>query len=139
MFQHILVPTDFSEESKRAFDIAKKIVSPEGGRVTLLHVIEIIADTTFEEFKSFYLQLEKRADKHLDEMEAGEKSKKFIVEKKILYGNRVREIVTFAQENQVDLILLNSHKINMNDTGRGWGTISYKVGIASQCPVMLVK
>jgi nucleotide-binding universal stress UspA family protein len=139
MFRHILVPTDFSEESKRAFDIAKSIVVPDDVTVTLLHVIEIIADTTFEEFESFYLQLETRADKQLNEMEASEKSGKFTIQKKVLYGNRVREIVTFAQENKVDLIILNSHKININDPGRGWGTISYKVGIASQCPVLLVK
>jgi nucleotide-binding universal stress UspA family protein len=139
MFQHILVPTDFSEESKRAFGIAKSIVSPDKGLVTLLHVIEIIADTTFEEFQPFYLQLEKRAEQHLDEMEDSEKGGNLSIQKKILYGNRVREIVKFAEDNQVDCIILNSHKINLNDPGRGWGTISYKVGIASQCPVMLVK
>ncbi|MBA3028567.1 MAG: universal stress protein [Proteobacteria bacterium] len=139
MFQHILVPTDFSEESKRAFEIAKSIISPDSGTITLLHVIEIIADTTFEEFESFYLQLETRAEKHLDEMAPSEKNETFTIQKKVLYGNRVREIVAFALDHQVDLIILNSHKINMQDPGKGWGTISYKVGIASQCPVMLVK
>lgn len=139
MFQHILVPTDFSAESKRAFDIAKTIVSSEGGVLTLLHVIEIIADTTFDEFKSFYLKLEERAVSHLDEWIDASSGHEFPVEKKIMYGNRVGEIIKFARESKVDLIILSSHKIDVDDPGRGWGTISYKVGILSQCPVMLIK
>ena len=139
MFQHILVPTDFSEESKRAFDIAGNIVDPEKGIVSLLHVIEIIADTTFEEFESFYLELEKRAEKHLEQWAKTQDNHRIAIEKKILYGNRVSEIVRFAEEHRVDLIVLNSHKVDVNDPGKGWGTISYKVGIMSQCPVLLVK
>jgi universal stress protein A len=139
MFSHILVPTDFSIGSEHAFDIAKTIVKPDKGILSLLHVIEIIADTTFDEFESFYLQLENRAEKHMDEWLKKLDNPDFTIEKKILYGNRVSEIVRFAEEHQVDLIVLNSHKVDVKDPGKGWGTISYKVGILSQCPVMLVK
>ena len=139
MFQHILVPTDFSDESEKAFQIAGDIIDPEKGVISLLHVIEIIADTTFEEFESFYLELEKRAEKQLDEWAKRQDNHRVTIEKKILYGNRISEIVRFAQEHQVDLIALNSHKVDVTDPGRGWGTISYKVGILSQCPVLLVK
>ena len=139
MFQHILVPTDFSDESEHAFHIAKDIVDPETGVISLLHVIEIIADTTFEEFESFYVELEKRAEKHLEEWAKKLDNHSVTVEKKILYGNRVSEIVRFAEEHQVGVIVLNSHKVDVTDPGKGWGTISYKVGILSQCPVLLVK
>ena len=139
MFEHILVPTDFSEDSKRAFDIALNIAGLEGGKITLLHVIETIAHTTFEEFGSFYARLEKHAKKSMDEWMARNKKSDVLVEKKILYGNRVREIVRFAEENQASLIILNSHKIDMDSPGRGWGTISYQVGLISDCPVMLIK
>ncbi len=139
MFQHILVPTDFSTQSKRAFDIALNIARLGDGKVTLLHVIEMIADSTFEEFESFYTKLENRAGKSMDKWVAGKPSDAVSVEKKIVYGNRAEEIVKFAESCQVDLIILNSHKINLNDPAGGWGTISYKVGILSSCPVMLVK
>jgi len=56
-----------------------------------------------------------------------------------LAGNRVKEILSFSQEHEIDLIVLNSHKIDFKDPSQGWGTISYKVGILSRCPVMLVK
>lgn len=139
MFDHILVPTDFSEDSKKAFDIALNIARLEGGKITLLHVIEIIAHTTFEEFESFYAKLEKHANKSMDEWMARNKKGDILVEKKILYGSRVREIVRFSGENQVSLIILNSHKVDVENPGRGWGTISYQVGLLSDCPVMLVK
>ena len=139
MFDHILVPTDFSQQSRQAFDIAYRIANPKQGRVTLLHVIEMIADSTFEEFDAFYTKLEKRAVKSMDEwIQQGVQSDLFI-EKRILYGNRTAEIVKFAVNNQVDLIVLNSHKIEMNNPGRGWGTISYQVGLLSDCAVMLLK
>ena len=40
MFEHILVPTDFSEKSKKALEIAVKMTRYEDiHKVTLLHVI----------------------------------------------------------------------------------------------------
>ncbi len=139
MFEHILVPTDFSEESQRAFDAALHIAYPDKSRVTLLHVIEVIADATFEEFEAFYTKLEKRALKSMDEWVKRCSQRNLLIEKKILYGNRTGEIVKFAVKNQIDLIVLNSHKIEIDSPGRGWGTISYQVGLLSDCAVMLLK
>ena len=139
MFKHILVPTDFSPNSKQSIDIALNISELNNGGVTLLHIIEIIADTSFEEFESFYTKLENKAWKNMDDLVDHLEEKHPEIEKKVIYGNRINEIVKFADEHSVDLIVMNSHKIDINNPGKGWGTISYKVGILSNCPVMLVK
>jgi nucleotide-binding universal stress UspA family protein len=139
MFDHILVPTDFSDESRQAFDIALHIAVPNQSRVTLFHVIEVIAGATFEEFEGFYSRLEKRALKSMDEWIQRSAQHDLLIEKIILYGNRAGEIVKFAANHQVDLIVLNSHKIDVENPGRGWGTISYQVGLLSDCAVMLIK
>ena len=34
---------------------------------------------------------------------------------------------------------MSSHKLPLRRGGENWGTISYKVGILSRCPVLLVK
>ena len=60
-------------------------------------------------------------------------------EKQILYGKRVYEILNFAAEHGVDLIIMSSHKLDPENVTEGWGTISFKVGVLSHCPVMLVK
>ncbi len=139
MFKNILVPTDFSDEDNAALDIAVKLCSIENGKIHLLHVIEFIANATFDEFKDFYTRLEKRSFVDLNGMIAQFRGRQADIEAAVIYGNRAQEILRFAQENQIDLIVMKSHRIDVEDRAQGWGTISYKVGILAQCPVMLVK
>jgi len=139
MFKHILVPTDFSEQSKHAFDIAAKMVRCEGGTISLLHVIETISGTTFDEFEGFYTKLEKRAWNLMDTFMVPYKDSHVKIAPKILYGNRTEQILKSALDHDINLIVMNSHKIRREDPVQGWGTISYKVAVLSQCPVMLVK
>ncbi len=54
MFKQILVPTDFSKKNTQAIDIAVRLALEDNATVHILHVIEAIADTTFEDFKDFY-------------------------------------------------------------------------------------
>jgi nucleotide-binding universal stress UspA family protein len=139
MFRNILVPTDFSDGDGHALDIAVKLCSMGNGKIHLLHVIEVIANTTFEEFKDFYTKLEKRSFKDLNEMIAQFGASDADILPTVIYGNRAQEILRYANENQIDLIIMKSHRIDVEDRAQGWGTISYKVGILAQCPVMLVK
>lgn len=139
VFKQILVPTDFSKGSRQTLDIAYKIGLTEKRKIYLLHVIEILADTTFEQFKDFYARLERRAQKQMGTLTKRYQGGQVQVFQKIVYGNRVREILKFARDNKIDLIVMNSHKIDPQDPGQGWGTISYKVGVLSHVPVMLVK
>ena len=139
MFKHILVPSDFTERSVKALDIAAKMAPYNLSRITLLHVIETIEDTEYEEFRGFYDKLKKRAQEEMDRMAGTYADEKLVIDNVIAYGKRAIEIVRFANEKAVDLILLSSHKIDMENIGQGWGTISYKVAILANCPVMMVK
>ncbi|MFO7801377.1 MAG: universal stress protein [Desulfovermiculus sp.] len=144
MFGHILVPTDCTEATKKALDIAVKMQSLEkdhqlNQRITLLHVIEAIADDDSDEFQRFYTTLTRRAEKKMDQLCTGYAPTQANIESKVLLGSRVAEILNFVQDQEVDLILLSSHRINLENPTEGWGTISHKVGILAPCPVMLVK
>lgn len=139
MFEHILVPTDFTDDSSRALDIALNIVSRDEGKVSLLHVIETIAHSDFEEFEQFYKVLEKRAWAAMNVLVAPYQDGGAPLSPSIEYGGRVERILNFASDHHIDLIVMHSHKIRPEDPIHGWGTISYKVGVLSQCPVMLVK
>ena len=138
MFAHILIPVDLRERNHTAVEIGLQMAAQNHGRVTLLHVIELISDTTFDEFEDFYLRLEEQA---LSKMTAllGESADDDQVEQVVVYGDRVREIINYATESEAELIILSSHRINLEEPTAGWGTISHKVGILAQCPVMLVK
>ncbi len=139
MFKKILVPTDFLDNDQHALDIAVRLCSMDNGKISLLHVIEVIQNTTFEEFEDFYSGLEKRSFKGLNAIIDRLDIKDITVEPQVVYGNRTREIVRYAEENNADLIIMKSHKVDLEERSQGWGTISYKVSILAQCPVLLVK
>lgn len=138
MFNHILIPVDLNDRNRTAVDIGWQMASRNESHITLLHVIELISDATFDEFEDFYLRLEEQA---LEKMTAllGDRPEAENVSQVVVYGDRVREIINYATGNNIDLIILNSHRINLDDPTTGWGTISHKVGILAQCPVLLVK
>jgi len=139
MFKNILVPTDFLDNDQHALDIAVRLCSMDNGKIALLHVIEVIQNTTFEEFEEFYSGLEKRSFEDLNAIIDRLNIKDITVDPRVVYGNRTREIVRYAEENNVDLIIMKSHKVDLEERSQGWGTISYKVSILAQCPVLLVK
>jgi hypothetical protein len=57
----------------------------------------------------------------------------------IVYGQRTKQIVDFAIEHRVDLIIMASHRIDPDRPGHDWSSISYAVAILSPCPVLLAK
>ena len=139
MFKNLLVPTDLSEKSTKALDIALSLGSEDDCRVTLLHVVETIEGDDQESFREFYERLKARAQGKMDKMIRQHGDKNQVISMEVLFGKRVGEIVGFAYEQGMDLIILSSHKIDKIDAAAGWVTISYKVGILSHCPVLMVK
>lgn len=139
IFERILVPTDLSERNQHSLDIAARMALQDGSEITLLHVIETLADTPYEELESFYNNLEKKANRSMDEMIGRYRDKPVTIRKAVKYGRRTQEILLFAEANRIDLIVMNSHRIDPDSPTQGWGTISHKVGILSGCPVLLVK
>lgn len=140
MFKNVLVPSDLTEKSKKALKIAVEMaMSKDPHRITILHVIETIEDADSREFDEFYEKLRLRAEREMLEMTQAFKQDNITIKTRIEYGNRVREIVKFAHDNDVDLIVLSSHRLDETDPAQGWATISYKVGILAHCPVMMVK
>jgi nucleotide-binding universal stress UspA family protein len=139
MFKHILLPTDLTDRNRKAMEIAIKMAQEDRAGITLLHVIETIEDADTEDFQKFYKQLGARAGKKMDKMIREYQDTKVPMEKQILYGGRVTEILNFAAAHDIDLIIMSSHKLDVENVTEGWGTISFKVGVLSECPVMLVK
>lgn len=139
MFRHILVPTDLSERTERTADMARSLGKPGRAQVTLFHVIETIPGADYDEFQSFYRELAGRASRHLATLATRLDGSGLQVGRTVVYGKPAEEILRFAVDQHVDLILLASHKVDLSRPGHGWGTLSYKVSVLAPCPVMLVK
>lgn len=138
MFQQILVPTDLTERTVKALEVACGLVAAQG-HVTLLHVIETISGAEFEELSGFYGTLEKRARSRLNDIVARAQGAEGRVEVAIVYGRRAEEVLRFVRSNGTDLIVLASHAVEPSPPYSGMGTMSYKLGILAPCAVLLVK
>jgi nucleotide-binding universal stress UspA family protein len=140
MFKHILIPVDFSAQTKDTLTLAKSIVAVGKGRTTLLHVIEMIADTRRDgELSDFYARLEEQAKAKFETLLAEGWLEVVPVTTEIIYGERVHEILDYADQHEVDLIVMASRKVDRDNPIGGLGTISQRIGILAQCPVLLVK
>jgi universal stress protein A len=136
MFQHILVPTDLTDASRRALDLALALASPDGARVTLLHVIERIPNLDDRELRTFYDQLERDARMRLHQLcgSAHHPGNVEIVQT-LLFGRRADEIVRTADESDCDLVILQHTVANTPLLG----SISYRVSVLAPCSVLLLK
>jgi nucleotide-binding universal stress UspA family protein len=137
MFRKILVPVDLTEKSQSAVDLVRGLAAQSNAEVVLLHVIETVEHIQFDEMKDFYQRLEKSARSGLKEF--AEVLADVNVEQVVIYGRRTQEIIDFAVNNSVDLIVMASHRIDPDRPGHDWSSISYAVAILAPCAVLLVK
>lgn len=139
MFQKILVPVDLTDKHQRALEIALQLAGQAGGEVTLLHVIELIQGLSMDEERGFYQRLERTAHARLERLRASLAGHKVPVTVQVVFGDRAREVMQHASHTGTELIILTSHRVDPQDPGTHWGTLSYKLGILAQCPILLVK
>jgi nucleotide-binding universal stress UspA family protein len=139
VFRKILMPVDLTDRHQQALDIAGRFANEGTAEVTLLHVVEIIPGIWPEEEREFYDRIEQAARDQLAQLGRSLEERHVPRREEVIFGDRAHEIVRYALERGVDLIVLSSHRIDLENPSAGWGTVSYKVGILSQCPVLLVK
>jgi universal stress protein A len=140
-FSHILVPVDFTDRNLTALASAMEIARHAQAKITLLHVIEEVSYAEDDQISEFYAMLQRRAEQKMRELEQTFGQERGIGEPltEIVVGRRGPEIVRYAMENQVDLVVMSSHAIQTKDLSTGWATLSYQVSIVCPCSVLLVK
>lgn len=138
----ILLATDFSPVSKSAVEHALYLARIVGAKVYLLHAIEPIPHIDKEvddEVKKFYSEIETDAVEKLDKVKGMFVEQGIDVESSVVIGKRWLTINNFAEQNNVDLIIIGSHKIQSESGQVFIGTTSHKVAMSSPCPVLIVR
>ena len=138
VFEHILVPVDFTEKNAVALDTAMQLAQQYHGRITLLHVIEPI-EYEDDEIQAFYQTLETKAWEKMKAMVESVDEDEVPIKQQILFGRRAACIVEYTTTEQVDLVVLSSHKISFEQPPKSWATLSYQMSILCPCPVLLLK
>jgi len=113
LYSKILVPLDFSDDSRRALDHALVLAQRSGARLVLATVIE---DTfPYPELfawdhpnEEFYKAMRERAIHHMDELLAG-RATGIEVERVVVKGKPRHEIAALAADVGADLIVMARH------------------------------
>ncbi len=142
MFKKILVPTDFSSSAAYAFEYALKFNENFQARLFLVHVLQDFTD--FSEFNlspsilpQLYAEFEENATNKLEEM-ARRASVDFVCDTALFHGIPFHEINNYADQEDMDLIILGSH----GRTGIQhliFGGTAEKIVKRAHCPVLIIK
>jgi nucleotide-binding universal stress UspA family protein len=136
----ILFPTDFSHYNDRALRLASTLAAESGATLCIVHVDEL-RDLTAAMGEAGYLMASALDDRQevRDQLERVVPTVPTVAyEHHYLRGSPVIEILTFAEMEDIDLIVMASH----GRTGFSrllMGSIAEGVMRKAHCPVMIVK
>jgi universal stress protein A len=146
-FKVILVPIDFSEQSKKTVKFATRFAARYRAAVRLLHVFQIpdYAVTQFEHRQRGFDQLKNQVDiaeeearQNLEALEKELLNQGMDVKATLRVGYPFEEIVLTANDPEIDLIIIGTH-------GRSGikrlllGSTAERVVEHAPCPVLVVK
>jgi universal stress protein A len=140
--KRILVPVDFSENSRRALDYAHGLALKFGAALHLVHVCEVPSMMTpaLDAYAIAYADWSQRlgaeAEKQLVKITAALAD--ITVTTEVLFGSAAAAIVKDATNNAADLIVMGTH-------GHGavmhmlMGNVAERVVRTAPCPVLTVR
>jgi universal stress protein A len=139
----VLFATDFSEGSRNALPYAVDVAMRHGAKIYVVHVIYDIAKATgwyvpHTSAEEVYADLEKSARKELEKTFSEEMRKFKDFEHVLLRGTPYEEITRFAQEKEIDLIVLATHGRTGIDRLL-FGSTAEQVVRYAPCPVLSVR
>jgi len=139
MYKKILLASDGSNFALRAADQAIKLASLSGDAV--IEIIYVVDLETSKRDAIYYMDsdiIQEERKKRLKLTEEKIKASGVNYHSSILYGEPGPAIVTYANENKFDVVVLGSRGLNALQE-MVLGSVSHKVAKRVQCPVMIVK
>lgn len=109
-FEHILIPTDFSDASQRALEYAESIARQYGSHLLLAHVnapVNVIALP--ENVWTDQRRAQEQIEQQLDQMGAELRSNGFRAETVSVTGLVADELLSLATKERADLIVVGTH------------------------------
>lgn len=142
--QRILCPTDFSEFSHKSIQYGCEMARAFHSQLYLLHVLQdynAVAPATGESFAVFtdwLPQMTKQAEERMAQLPGPEWELRVHVVRDTKVGGTVDEIVKYAREHEIDLIVQSTH----GRTGLKhflMGSVAESIVRYAPCPVLTVR
>ncbi len=141
-WKKICCPIDFSDASRAAMEVGADLARRNGGELVLLHAYPIpgytFPDGSVVASPRMMQELAEGAEKHLQEWRRDAEALGARVSTVKAVGEPASEIVTFARESGVDLLVLGTH----GRTGLEhalMGSVAERVVRKARCPVLTVR
>jgi nucleotide-binding universal stress UspA family protein len=144
VFRRILVPTDFSPQSERAWDVARKLARAVGAEIELLHVFvpspPPYVDAPFPavEVTDLYASTRQWVEDQLGQWAAKARGEGLAVKTDLRDGVAYKEIVAAARDVGADLIAIGTHGYSGVERLL-LGSVADKVVRLAHCPVLAVR
>lgn len=140
IYKKILIATDGSAENKKAISYGIELAKLSGARVYVTYVVDTASFDSIPMdggWEMMYKLLEKEGNEITDKVIA-DTGEDIEIESKLLEGHPGHEIIDFAENNGIDLIVMGTHGKSGLDRFL-LGSVAEKVTRNSHVPVMVVR
>ncbi|MFD1040566.1 universal stress protein [Virgibacillus byunsanensis] len=138
MFSNILLATDGSEHSVRSTNYALELAEKFDGKIEVLYVVDGDKSKSDVLHHANKFEVEKKRKEKIKSVEDLLKASDVEYDINILHGEAGPTIVSFANENEFDCVVIGSRGLNNLQTFI-LGSVSHKVAKRADCPVLIVK
>lgn len=145
--KRILVPTDFSDNARAAFDYALNLAEDMKASIKVIHVYTdytpemALAEVSYvaggKSMAEITEALANFLDEEMDTASHISTARKVKVEAEVYYGTPVQDIVALSKTNEFDLIVMGT--AGQKNWGElMFGSVSTHVSQKASCPVLLI-
>ncbi len=144
--KNILCPTDFSDPSYEALKVADELAVHFGATLHIVNVVPLVpiveapigVESASFNVASYQQELEGQAQKSLKSLTEQKISKGVKIVTEVLIGNAAGEVMRYAGEKAVDMIVIATHGLS------GWrrfisGSTTEQIVRQSSCPVLTIR
>jgi len=141
LYRRILITTDGSEPNKKAVSYGIELARLSGAKVNVVYVVDTAAFASVPMdagWEMMYELLQKEGNEAIQQIVDDAKASGIDIEGSLLEGHPSHEIIEFAQNNEIDVIVLGT-------LGKGGldrfllGSVAEKVTRNSKVPVLVVR
>ncbi len=139
----VLVPTDFSESARHALTYGMSFAKEYGAELVLLHVVENItvgyaSDLFPVPMAEVFQEISGYAKAELAKLATEARQRELPVTELVVQGKPSTEIIRYAGENGVDMIVLGTHGKGLLDHAL-FGSTAERVVRKAPCPVLMTR
>ena len=135
-FQNILCPVDFSDNGKKALECASVWAEEYGAKLHLLNVFQLTIVDSDPRVGAYPVAL--GLDTIREQLNKTFPTTDVALSRKLLVGDPASQIVTYADENSIDLIVMGTHGHTGLERVLMGSVAEYTVRHA-HCPVVTIR